>query len=188
MSELNNFVSQSKSFGGFMFVGSFDIYTDFLKMYDIFLSDKINLLDDYANFIYLKWEKTETNPFAYDYEKCNKYEESISNLRRFKIVDQYELAEQRDKLKCFRQNYQRFLESKNQQPRIKACQFTSKKEIRIAVFELHGKRCLCCGSETNITIDHVVPVKKGGINELSNMQPLCKSCNSRKSTSIIDYR
>jgi 5-methylcytosine-specific restriction enzyme A len=73
-------------------------------------------------------------------------------------------------------------------PRINACCYNNKKEIRQEVLKIHGKKCLCCGTDKKITLDHVIPVSKGGLNEINNLQPLCKSCNSRKSTKIIDYR
>jgi 5-methylcytosine-specific restriction endonuclease McrA len=52
----------------------------------------------------------------------------------------------------------------------------------------HGNRCLCCGKRRKLTADHVVPVSKGGSSNIENIQPLCKSCNSKKGTKTTDYR
>ena len=56
------------------------------------------------------------------------------------------------------------------------------KRARMApkVFEKYGEFCQICGSEDNLTIDHIVPISKGGTSDLDNLQPLCKSCNSSK--------
>lgn len=53
----------------------------------------------------------------------------------------------------------------------------------------HGNKCLACGrDDVLLTVDHVVPVVLGGTNDISNLQPLCKSCNSKKHAQVIDYR
>jgi len=52
-------------------------------------------------------------------------------------------------------------------------------------------RCVCCGrQEPNIelTVDHIVPLTQEVKSTIENIQPLCRSCNSRKGTKVINYR
>lgn len=51
-----------------------------------------------------------------------------------------------------------------------------------------GNKCQCCGAEGKLTVDHIVPLSMGGSNSIDNLQPLCKSCNCRKHTRVVDYR
>jgi 5-methylcytosine-specific restriction endonuclease McrA len=39
-------------------------------------------------------------------------------------------------------------------------------------------------SEGTVTIDHIVPQKAHGTNAITNLQVLCRSCNSKKSALI----
>lgn len=41
-------------------------------------------------------------------------------------------------------------------------------------------RCVYCGSQRQLTIDHVIPKSKGGQNTWSNMVTCCSKCNSKK--------
>lgn len=48
--------------------------------------------------------------------------------------------------------------------------------------------CLVCGTTVNLTIDHIVPLIKGGQNKYENFQTLCKRHNNIKADVIVDYR
>lgn len=60
--------------------------------------------------------------------------------------------------------------------------------IRYKVLKLDDFKCLMCGSEEDLTIDHVIPKSLGGKNEIENYQTLCKKCNSFKGSFYIDLR
>ena len=43
-----------------------------------------------------------------------------------------------------------------------------------------GYKCAICGEKKPLTKDHIIPLSKGGSNYISNIQPLCRNCNSKK--------
>jgi len=59
-----------------------------------------------------------------------------------------------------------------------------------ALKESCGHRCVRCGRqepEIKLTVDHIVPVSKGGPNIIGNIQPLCLRCNISKRDKIVNY-
>jgi 5-methylcytosine-specific restriction endonuclease McrA len=60
---------------------------------------------------------------------------------------------------------------------------------RLAVSVYGGPRCLCCqATDRPLTVDHVIPLSRGGNNKISNIQMLCWECNTRKGARVFDYR
>lgn len=58
-----------------------------------------------------------------------------------------------------------------------------------SICDRHENKCLWCGkSSIKLTIDHVIPISKGGSNYASNLQPLCARCNAKKNNRILDFR
>lgn len=52
-----------------------------------------------------------------------------------------------------------------------------------ARFDYYGNRCIYCGDQdTKLTIEHLIPLSRGGTNWPSNLAPSCKSCNCKKHT------
>ena len=56
-------------------------------------------------------------------------------------------------------------------------------EVRKYVFQRDRYQCQSCGKttlETDLTIDHLIPLARGGQNDISNLHTLCFSCNQQK--------
>ena len=53
-------------------------------------------------------------------------------------------------------------------------------QLMLLLIERDGYICKLCAIDKNITIDHVIPISKGGTDDSSNLQLLCQSCNSKK--------
>lgn len=55
----------------------------------------------------------------------------------------------------------------------------------------YGNRCLDCGKPeplVKLEADHILPLALGGTDTEDNIQPLCRTCNARKSRTHKDFR
>lgn len=59
----------------------------------------------------------------------------------------------------------------------------AKRMWRAAIKEQWDNRCAYCGSDHNLTLDHIHPKTKGGNDRTSNVVPACRNCNQSKGSS-----
>lgn len=55
------------------------------------------------------------------------------------------------------------------------------KTTREFIFKRDLNKCTLCGSESNLSIDHIIPRNIGGLSINENLRCLCRSCNSSRS-------
>lgn len=63
---------------------------------------------------------------------------------------------------------------------------TISSSTKLAVLKKDGYQCVQCGSRNDLCIDHIYPLAKGGSNDYSNLQTLCRRCNSAKGAKLFD--
>lgn len=56
----------------------------------------------------------------------------------------------------------------------------AKRKWRQSIKEHWNNKCAYCGSEENLTLDHITPKAKGGTDRITNLVCACRECNSDK--------
>jgi len=56
--------------------------------------------------------------------------------------------------------------------------------LRMAVITRDGFACQRCAQREQLSVDHIVPRSRGGMDTLDNLQTLCRSCNSKKGQKV----
>jgi 5-methylcytosine-specific restriction endonuclease McrA len=113
------------------------------------------------------------------------------SMRRQRAADP---QKNRDGAKRWRQKYPERLRAQNRRTKMqwRAVPIEHTPAQWEAMKAYFSYRCLCCGRyepEIVLTEDHVIPITRGGTDHISNIQPLCFSCNSAKGNRHeTDYR
>lgn len=67
-----------------------------------------------------------------------------------------------------------------------------KKELRMQVYNKYNNRCAYCGrllEYKDMQVDHIRSKKHGGTDDLSNLNPSCRTCNHyKRALSLETYR
>lgn len=63
-------------------------------------------------------------------------------------------------------------------------------EDRYLIYQKSNGRCAHCGKQImfggQATVDHFIPLRKGGTNQKCNLIMLCHDCNTQKSSKVVD--
>lgn len=118
---------------------------------------------------YRENHKEQTRIYKSHYRMINKEKINASDRRRYKLSPEKDQAKAR-----------------NRRGRIAGGIITA--DEWASLLELYGGKCLCCESTDSITMDHIKPLSAGGMHVIPNVQPLCRSCNSKKRGSYLDLR
>ena len=70
------------------------------------------------------------------------------------------------------------------EPAIIPTRLTIPEVLRNSVYDRDGRKCRQCGTEEDLTIDHIYPFSKGGKTEIDNLQTLCGICNRKKRAKV----
>lgn len=69
---------------------------------------------------------------------------------------------------------------------VKTKRITFPPETREFIYKKTDCRCGICGKKVkykDFTVDHIMPLDRGGTNNVDNLQPTCKQCNTLKANS-----
>ncbi|MFL5844939.1 MAG: HNH endonuclease [Solirubrobacteraceae bacterium] len=59
------------------------------------------------------------------------------------------------------------------------------REVKLAVWQRDGGRCVDCDTGFDLQYDHVIPVVMGGASSAQNLQLLCGDCNRAKGGALV---
>lgn len=123
-------------------------------------------------------------------ERTKRYK--VKNKDKIRVVSRAWEKRNPDKVKANRVKYRHKNSEKwVHSARVRKGRINAANELKSgewkAVKEHAGNKCLLCGCAP-VTMDHVIPLSKGGRHHVSNLQPLCGPCNNKKGTKDTDYR
>lgn len=99
----------------------------------------------------------------------------LNNKNKYKLASKKYL----DKNRSFFNLYQAFKKQFKRYPSLIKSSLEETKQW----FNLQEKKCVFCGDVGN-SVDHKIPLNRGGLHEISNLQITCFPCNKMKGTML----
>lgn len=112
-----------------------------------------------------------------------KNRERINEKRRRKRLQNPQVYKDFEKRRYRKHRIQRIVSQRNIQARRAGARGEIAPDQWRRLLKRHGFRCFYCGTKllpANRTIDHKIPLSRGGANTINNVVPACRPCNQRK--------
>lgn len=96
---------------------------------------------------------------------------------------------EKNSIKLAKKNKKRFVQLEDGAVVEKSERISFNKTTRKEVYRKSEGHCMLCGKFVDyedFTVDHIVPLAKGGTNDISNLQCACKRCNTIKQDIMPD--
>lgn len=74
------------------------------------------------------------------------------------------------------------------QPRVSTARKRIPDDVKQYIWTRDAGQCQSCGSVAELQFDHIIPVSKGGSNNVENLQILCGPCNRSKAAGLTTRR
>lgn len=116
-------------------------------------------------------------------EELDEYERRASIIYNSQFSDKTDKAEAAKALRSIAEHRKkkRQKQIKRQIARRRRSDFAKERDrLMLALIERDGCECSVCGEIEDLAIDHIIPLSKGGSDELDNLQLLCPRHNSAK--------
>ena len=114
------------------------------------------------------------------YANNPKYHQAVKNAWREANLDKVKAIQRTHRLN----NLEKFAEKQHirrAKMRLNGVYQVSAKEL----IKLYSSPCIACGTTERVTIDHIIPIARGGRHSIGNLQPLCLTCNSSKNAKTM---
>lgn len=137
------------------------------------------------------YEKNKDKKSAYDKKRREdetQDERDMRNKRRRKLYAKNPTNRKISNSKWKKQNPEKVrIQVQRRRARIRNAKGEFTAEDWIDIKKNFDHKCAYCGMKKSLTVDHVIPLSKGGRHDKDNIVPACINCNSSKHISIWEY-
>ncbi len=162
-----------------------------IRSHDERIFDVLNLMiDEIEEISFARWASDIVAIDHWRREKSlDEYEQIIHTVIASKYADEKTKIEMQKELEWVIASKQKQAEKKVKKihsQRRRSDFAKNYDQFMLALIQRDGYKCAICGTIENLTIDHIVPLSKGGSDEINNLRLLCRTHNSQKGDKIVE--